>query len=337
MLKPGQRFAVYEWCMTDNYNARNAEHQRIKRDIEIGNGLPDIRTCKQVVAAMKKAGFEVLESEDLAEESQIEWYEPLDPGRFSLSGFRTTWLGRTLTRTMVSALELIHVAPQGSSTVSRILVSCVVRLPLLLPPAWLLGRRLPHPSPQPFDHRRRPAPMRSSRAARSGSSPPCSSWSAASRWRPRPLPPQAVGARGGRETQGKKHSPFVCTRSSWTVLLASLPHPFCQIHRVTHKRSQRAYLFFPQSLNLRYRSPGRPPSYLHLCCRRRSCGNPCPCRPLFSGSSYWLRQTIDTESTRKLKSLHDVPISAERGCRIRVVSECYRKQSTSGAIDSIRS
>jgi sterol 24-C-methyltransferase len=32
----------------------------LQADIEIGNGLPDIRTGKQVVQALKDAGFEVL-------------------------------------------------------------------------------------------------------------------------------------------------------------------------------------------------------------------------------------------------------------------------------------
>ena len=30
MLKPGQHFAAYEWCMTDAFDSNNQEHQKIK-------------------------------------------------------------------------------------------------------------------------------------------------------------------------------------------------------------------------------------------------------------------------------------------------------------------
>ena len=30
VLKPGQHFAAYEWCMADAYDPNNQEHQKIK-------------------------------------------------------------------------------------------------------------------------------------------------------------------------------------------------------------------------------------------------------------------------------------------------------------------
>ena len=30
VLKPGQCFAAYEWCITDSFDPKNEEHQRIK-------------------------------------------------------------------------------------------------------------------------------------------------------------------------------------------------------------------------------------------------------------------------------------------------------------------
>lgn len=58
-MKPGQCFAVYEWCITDHYDPDNATHKRIKDEIELGNGLPDIRSTRQCLQAVKDAGFEV--------------------------------------------------------------------------------------------------------------------------------------------------------------------------------------------------------------------------------------------------------------------------------------
>lgn len=90
VLKPGQHFAAYEWCMTDSFDPNNQEHQKIKvlgivpsirqilwlhhrsiqyglhwpspimqAEIEIGDGLPDIRLTGKCLEALKQAGFEV--------------------------------------------------------------------------------------------------------------------------------------------------------------------------------------------------------------------------------------------------------------------------------------
>lgn len=121
VLKPGQCFAAYEWCMTNAFNPQNKEHQRIKAEIEIGDGLPDIRHTKQCLDALKQAGFEVLWDKDLAAESPIPWYAPLDPTRISLSSFRLTSVGRFFTRNMVKVLEYAGLAPKGSQRVQDFL------------------------------------------------------------------------------------------------------------------------------------------------------------------------------------------------------------------------
>ena len=40
MLKPGARFASYEWVSTKLFDASNPEHVRIIDEINFGNGLP---------------------------------------------------------------------------------------------------------------------------------------------------------------------------------------------------------------------------------------------------------------------------------------------------------
>uniref|UniRef100_A0A804R0M7 SAM-dependent methyltransferase Erg6/SMT-type domain-containing protein n=1 Tax=Zea mays TaxID=4577 RepID=A0A804R0M7_MAIZE len=67
VLKPGQYFALDEWCLTDRFDPNNAKHLTAKAEIELGDGLPDIRTTRQCVQAMKDAGFEVVFAKDLAQ------------------------------------------------------------------------------------------------------------------------------------------------------------------------------------------------------------------------------------------------------------------------------
>lgn len=121
VLKPGQCFAAYEWCMTESYDPSNAEHQKIKSEIELGNGLPDVRLTTECLDALKKAGFEVVFEKDLAADSPVPWYLPLDTSHFSLSSFRLTAVGRMMTKNMVKALEYVGLAPKGSQRVQAFL------------------------------------------------------------------------------------------------------------------------------------------------------------------------------------------------------------------------
>jgi sterol 24-C-methyltransferase len=77
-----------------------------------------------VLAALRTAGFEVRESEDAALRGDPEtpWYLPLSGRRwFTLGGFRSSPLGRSLTNTLVRALETVRVVPAGAAEVSRFL------------------------------------------------------------------------------------------------------------------------------------------------------------------------------------------------------------------------
>lgn len=121
VLKPGQCFAAYEWCMTDAFDPNNQEHKKIKAEIEIGGGLPDIRLMRQCLEALKQAGFEVIWEKDRAADSPLPWYLPLDISHFSLSSFRLTSVGRFVTRNMVKALEFVGLAPKGSRRVHDLL------------------------------------------------------------------------------------------------------------------------------------------------------------------------------------------------------------------------
>ncbi|KAL1363920.1 hypothetical protein HN51_012089 [Arachis hypogaea] len=121
VLKPGQCFAAYEWCMTDAFDPNNQEHKKIKAEVEIGDGLPDIRSTTKCLEALKQAGFEIIWEKDLAKESPVPWYQPLDKNHFSLSSFRLTAVGRFFTRNMVKALEFAGLAPKGSLRVQDFL------------------------------------------------------------------------------------------------------------------------------------------------------------------------------------------------------------------------
>ncbi|XP_074566206.1 cycloartenol-C-24-methyltransferase 1-like isoform X1 [Curcuma longa] len=147
VLKPGQYFAAYECCMTGHYNPNNEIHKKVKAEVELGFGVPDFRTARQCLDALKLAGFEVVWEKDLAVDSPVPWYLPLDASRFSNTSFRFTAVGRFITRTMVKTLEFVGIAPAGSNKVFSLLVKgaewllAAARMEIFTPMYFFLVRK----------------------------------------------------------------------------------------------------------------------------------------------------------------------------------------------------
>jgi len=123
VLKPGGQFAGYEWCVTPSYDGTNPDHRRLKQGIELGNGLPELATCPEVVEALKTVGFEVIDTHDAAAESDPEtpWYRALQGRDFTLGSLPRSPFGRALTKIAVGGMETLRVAPEGTSEVSHLL------------------------------------------------------------------------------------------------------------------------------------------------------------------------------------------------------------------------
>jgi hypothetical protein len=45
----------YEWCLTDDYDSTNALHRKVKKQIEEGDGLPDMARTTEIDAAVTGA------------------------------------------------------------------------------------------------------------------------------------------------------------------------------------------------------------------------------------------------------------------------------------------
>jgi len=129
VMRPGACFGGYEWCLTPRYDPADAGHRAIKRGIEEGDALPELATFDAVLDALGRAGFDVLESRDLAPEADAgtPWYQPL-AARVALRGFHQSRAGRVVTNLAVRGLELVRIAPRGAAAVSTFLNAAAAAL-----------------------------------------------------------------------------------------------------------------------------------------------------------------------------------------------------------------
>lgn len=78
-----------------------------------GDGLPDMCTPSVVDKALHSAGFELLETRDMALDENpggVTWYYPLTPGWNVFSQrFQFNWLGRRVTKAILHVMEMVRI------------------------------------------------------------------------------------------------------------------------------------------------------------------------------------------------------------------------------------
>jgi len=121
VLKPGCMLACYEWAMTQRFVASDPAHQRIRREIEINNGVPSVSTAAEIADAVASAGLELLQVEDRCDGSEVPWWEKLAPAGNPFALRRSSGIGKHFTNVSVRVLEALRIAPRGTTTVARML------------------------------------------------------------------------------------------------------------------------------------------------------------------------------------------------------------------------
>ncbi|KAJ8423137.1 hypothetical protein Cgig2_016490 [Carnegiea gigantea] len=102
---------ISRFSLTSVTGLNNNEYQ-ITRGKELNRIAGVDKTCNFVKVIWEK---------DLAVDSPVPWYLPLDKNHFSLSSFRLTAVGRFVTRNLVRTLEFVGLAPKGSQRVQSFL------------------------------------------------------------------------------------------------------------------------------------------------------------------------------------------------------------------------
>lgn len=125
VLKPGGRFACYEWCTTSNYDENDLTQKKVIHAIEQGNSISKLYSTKQCLAALQSVGFKLVEEWDAAgpfvDDATVPWYYTLskpDPGLRGL--LRSPW-GRRYTDYMLTLLHKVNLVPSGVLETSQLL------------------------------------------------------------------------------------------------------------------------------------------------------------------------------------------------------------------------
>jgi sterol 24-C-methyltransferase len=131
VLKPGARFADYEWILTEKFDYENKNHVKIKKEIEIGNGIPDLTTKDEILGALEEVGFKIEKHFDananLHAMNEIPWYHELNQ-ELVWDNFKTSFVGRFMTSAALFVLEKSQVVPKGSTSVSMLLAKTATYL-----------------------------------------------------------------------------------------------------------------------------------------------------------------------------------------------------------------
>lgn len=130
VLRRGAYFGGYDWCLTPRFDRDDPAHERIREAIEKGDGLPPLCTTAEHDQALRDAGFEVIETCDVATTADPEtpWYQPLTAG-LSWRGFKNSRLGAACTHALIAVMERLHLAPAGTGATHAMLRIAQAALP----------------------------------------------------------------------------------------------------------------------------------------------------------------------------------------------------------------
>ena len=115
--------------MTDAWDPSIPEHKEIAHGIEVGDGIPEMRSVSRCLEALRTVGFDIKHNEDLADrDDPIPWYYPLE-GDISkaqtvwdiFTCWRTSSSGKFVSHHGLALLEWLRIVPQGTWSVCETL------------------------------------------------------------------------------------------------------------------------------------------------------------------------------------------------------------------------
>ena len=113
--------------MTDTWDPSIPRHKELAHQIELGNGIPEMRPIRSARQALKTVGFEIEHEEDLADRPDpIPWYYPLEGDIRKaqtwwdyFTVWRMSWSGKLVTHNAIRVMEAVGLVPKGTHDVGE--------------------------------------------------------------------------------------------------------------------------------------------------------------------------------------------------------------------------
>ncbi|XP_062507095.1 uncharacterized protein LOC134183534 [Corticium candelabrum] len=113
VLKPGGIYISHDWAMKEKYDESNSEHRQIIKSMVDNYGLYGLETTSKLEQFFRDCGFNILETGDFSDDSQVHWTEYLEQE----GGLLTSWLGDRFFFPFIYLLETLRIAPKGTLSV----------------------------------------------------------------------------------------------------------------------------------------------------------------------------------------------------------------------------
>ncbi|OZJ05225.1 hypothetical protein BZG36_02450 [Bifiguratus adelaidae] len=129
VLKPGGKYACYEWLTTEQYDENDLTQKKVIHGIEEGNSISKLYSIPQCLEALRSVGFTVLDYKDIAvvDEATEPWYYALSRAN-GIRGFARSPFGRIVTHTVLTILQTLRLVPKGTMETSNLLNNAADRL-----------------------------------------------------------------------------------------------------------------------------------------------------------------------------------------------------------------
>jgi sterol 24-C-methyltransferase len=113
--------------MTEAWDPSIPEHKTIAHQIELGNGIPEMRSIKRSREALETVGFQIEHEEDLADRPDpVPWYYPLEGNIANAQTFwdylmvwRISRSGQFVSHNTIWVMERLGLLPKGTYDVSE--------------------------------------------------------------------------------------------------------------------------------------------------------------------------------------------------------------------------
>jgi sterol 24-C-methyltransferase len=115
--------------MTDDWDPKNPAHKALAHEIELGNGIPEMRPIATARQALINVGFEIEHEEDLADRpDSVPWYYPLEGDIRKaqtawdyFTVWRMSWSGKLVSHNAMRVMEWFGFLPKGTWEVGEAL------------------------------------------------------------------------------------------------------------------------------------------------------------------------------------------------------------------------